>query len=205
MLATLPAPHARMSVDRTASHLWYTACIVPQSLPRFCQRAHELRIETYTPMSRTVPPVRKLGRKLVTEASIRPLMPGYVFVSLSAVDPRFYLFQASAEGPEAIRGALRLLRGPDGPMAVSEAVVADMRLRELSGEFDLTVKTDSGRGFVARWVKRGVTVEFIDGPFKFYFGIIDEVTSAMLVKVGVSVFGRITAMNVPLDWIRRAR
>ena len=120
MLATIPttATRPRLSVDRTASHLWYTVCIVPQSHPRFCQRAKELGIETYTPMSRTPPQVRKFGRQRVVAAEIRPLMPGYVFVSLSAVDPRFYLFQASAEGPEAIRGSLRLLRGPDGPMAV---------------------------------------------------------------------------------------
>ena len=48
MLATLASPRARVSVDRTASRLWYTACIVPQSQPRFCQRAKELGIETYT-------------------------------------------------------------------------------------------------------------------------------------------------------------
>ena len=166
MLATLSAPRSRMSVDRTAAYLWYTVCIVPQSQPRFCQRAKELGIETYTPMSRTPPQVRKFRRQRVIGAEVRPLMPGYVFVSLSAVDPRFYLFQASAEGPEAIRGSLRLLRGPDGPMAVSEAVIEDMRLREKNGEFDLTGLSDDGRGFVAKWVKRGVRVQIIeDGPF----------------------------------------
>ena len=205
MLATLPAIRARMSVDRTAAFFWYTLCVVPQSQPRFCQRAKELGIETYTPMSRMPPHVRKFGRQRVVAAEVRPLMPGYVFVSLSARDPRFYLFQASTAGQEAIHGALRLLRGPDGPMAVSDAVIEDMRLRELSGEFDLTARTDSGRGCVARWVRVGAWVELISGPFALYRGIIEEVMSATLVKVAVTVFGRLTPMIVPLDWVRLAR
>ena len=156
-------------------------------------------------MSRTPPHVRKFGRQRVVAAEVRPLMPGYMFVSLSAVAPRFHLFQASAEGPEAIRGALRLLRGPEGPMAVSEAVIEDMRLRERNGEFDLTARTDSGRGFVARWVRPGAWVELDSGPFALYRGIIEEVMSATLVKVAVTVFGRLTPMIVPLDWVRLAR
>ena len=205
MLAILPAPRHRMSVDRTAANLWYTACIVPQSQPRFCQRAQELGIETYTPMSRTVPQVRKFGRKLVTEASIRPLMPGYVFVSLSAVDPRFYLFQASGEGPEAIRGSLRLLRGPDGPMAVSEAVIEDMRLRELSGEFDLTGLSEDGRYIVPRWVQRDVPVQFTDGPFRMLYGTIVRAIGKSLVRVAVTIFGRVSEVDAPLDWMRRSK
>src|SRR5271156_7133176 len=107
----------RLSVDRTAPFLWYTLRVIPQSQARVCQRAKELGFETYAPMSRTPPQVRKFGRKRVVAAEVRPLMPGYVFVLLSVLDPRFYLFQSSTEGKEAIHGALRLLSGPEGPMA----------------------------------------------------------------------------------------
>ena len=205
MLATLPAPRPRVSVDRTAAFLWYTVCIVPQSQPRFCQRAHELGIETYTPMSRTPPQVRKFGRQRVVRAEVRPLMPGYVFVSLSAVDPRFYLFQASADGHEAIHGALRLLRGPDGPMAISEAVIEDMRLRELSGEFDLTGLSEDGRYIVPRWVQRDVPVQFTDGPFRMFFGTIVKAIGKSLVRVAVTIFGRVSEVDAPLDWMRRTK
>ena len=230
MLATLAAPHPDPghAVDRTAAFLWYTLCVIPQSQARVCQRAKELGIETYAPMSRTPPHVRKFGRQHVVAAEVCPLMPGYVFVSLPSYRPRFDLFQhrefelgsapcdpmppdvdagyvanKARPTPEPIRGCLRFISCADGPMAVSEAVIEDMRLRERNGEFDLTAKTDSGRGFVARWVKRGATVEFIGGPFKHYFGVIEEVLSATLVKVGMTMFGSVTPIDAPLDWIRR--
>jgi transcription antitermination factor NusG len=204
MLA-LEAARPRVSVDRTAARLWYTLSVIPQSQARVCQRAKELGIETYAPMSRTPPVVRKFGRKRVTEAEVRPLMPGYVFVSLSAFEPRFYLFQGHKEAQEAIRGAIMLLSGPEGPMAVSEAVIEDMRLRERNGEFDLTGKTDDGKGFVAKWVRVGAWIELVDGPFALNFGKIVEVLSAALVIVEVQSFGRQTRMTVPLDWVRLAR
>ena len=191
----------RVSVDRTAARLWYTLSVIPQSQARVCQRAKELGIETYAPMSRTPPMVRKFGRKRVTEAEVRPLMPGYVFVSLSAIDPRFYLFQGHREAQEAIRGAIRLLSGPDGPMPVSEAVIVDMRMRELSGEFDLTGKTDSGRGSVAKWVRRGTYVEIVGGPFEAFFGKIEKVKSSKLVTVAIMMLGGETPVDLSIDWI----
>ena len=205
MLTIFDQPRPRVSVDRTAAHLWYTLSVIPQSQARVCQRAKELGIETYAPMSRTPPMVRKFGRKRVTEAEVRPLMPGYVFVALSTLDPRFYLFQATREPQEGIRGALRLLSGPEGPMAVSEAVIASMRLREASGEFDLTGKTDHGRQFVAKWVKRGVRVQVVENcPFAYFFGKIEKVKSAKLITVALMVFDRETMIDMPLDFIRWA-
>ena len=212
MLATLDAARPRVSVDRTAARLWYTLSVIPQSQARVCQRAKELGIETYAPMSRTPPMVRKFGRKRVAEAEVRPLMPGYVFVAMSTLSPRFDLFEPSSSGPEAIRGSLGFISARQGewdersPMAVSEAVIEDMRLRERNGEFDLTGKTDDGRGFVAKWVRVGAWVQFVAGPFAFVFhGIIKEVQSATLVIVEVSVFGRVSPITAPLDWIRLAR
>jgi len=211
MLATLDAGGPRVSVDRTAARLWYTLSVIPQSQARVCQRARELGIETYAPMSRTPPMVRKFGRKRVAEAQVRPLMPGYVFVSLPTVGARFDVFDPASSGPEAIRGSLGFICARQGewdersPMAVSEAVIASMRLREASGEFDLTGKTDHGRQFVAKWVKRGVRVQVVENcPFAYFFGRIERVRSAKLITVALTLFGRETMMDMPLDFIRWA-
>src|SRR5271156_1099862 len=83
----------RLSVDRTAPFLWYTLRVIPQSQARVCQRAKELGFETYAPMSRTPPQVRRFGRKRVVAAEVRPLMPGYVFVAMPSYRPRFDRFQ----------------------------------------------------------------------------------------------------------------
>lgn len=190
--------------------LWYVLSVIPQSQARVCQRARELGIETYTPMSRTPPQVRKFGRKRVTEAEVRPLMPGYVFVSLPRLDAPFGLFDPR-HGSEALRGSLGFIsreQGPEAhrwPMPLSELVIVDMRMRELAGEFDLTGKTDDGKGFVAKWVKIGAWVQLVDGPFSTHNGIIEEVLSAMLIRIDVTIFGRATPMTVPLDWVRIAR
>lgn len=205
MLATLATPHPDPghAVDRTASHLWYTLCVIPHAQARVCQRARELGIETYAPMSRTPPQLRKFGRQRVTEAEVRPLMPGYVFVSLSACDPRFYLFQATAEPQEGIRGALRLLGSHEGPMPVHEAVIADMRLRERNGEFDLTGLSEDGKYYIPKWAKRSTVVGFLDGPFKGFLGTVVKAISYRLIEVEVEIFGRISTVTTPLDWIRR--
>lgn len=226
-MIALATPRPRVSVDRTAPFLWYTLSVNSHAQKWVCQRAKELEIETYVPVKRE-PPEPSSARKSrsVDPVVERPLMPGYVFVSLETAAPRFDLFQPfdqESDRPaplpadaaagyvadyaqpavEPIWGCRGFLSGSDGPMPVHEAVIEDMRLRERNGEFDLTARTDSGRGFVARWVKRGVTVNFVDGPFRLYFGVIDEVLSSTLIKVGVMIFGRITVINAPLDWIRR--
>jgi transcription antitermination factor NusG len=213
MLATLAAPHPDPghAVDRTAPFLWYTLSVIPQSQARVCQRARELGIETYVPMSRTPPTVRKFGRLRVAEAEVRPLMLGYVFVSLPSLNAQFGIFDPR-HGSEALRGSLGFIsceQGPESqrwPMAISEAVIEDMRLRERNGEFDLTGLSEDGRHFVAKWVRVGAWVQLVEGgPFAFFHGVIEGVLSSTLIVVGVHIFGRVTAMTVPLDWVRLAR
>ena len=72
MLMTIERGEAirpRLSVDRTAPFLWYTLRVIPQSQARVCQRARELGFETYAPMSRTPPQVRKFGRRRAVAAA----------------------------------------------------------------------------------------------------------------------------------------
>lgn len=212
MLATLAAPHpdSGHAVDRTAPFLWYTLSVIPQSQARVCQRAREIGITTYVPMSRTPPALCKFGRQRVAEAEVRPLMPGYVFVSLPSLNAQFGIFDPR-HGSEALRGSLGFIsceQGPESqrwPMAVSEAVISNMRAREAAGEFDLTGKTDNGRGFVAKWVRIGAWVEIVDGPFADRSGVIEEVLSSTLIKVGMHIFGSVTPITAPLDWLRLAR
>lgn len=228
----------RHRVDRSGVNVWYMLGVIPQSQLRVCQRAKELGFETYCPMSRMPPQVRKFGRKRVAAEVIRPLMPGYVFVAMPTSAPRFDLFQRHEPGGshpaplppdidagyvadkarptlEPIRGCLGLLSGSEGPRAVSEVIIQSMRDREAAGEFDLvsgpnaligrseaTGRHKAGRFMIPKWVKRGVLIKFVDGPFKEFEGTVIKVVGKSLVRVSTSLFGRISEVDAPIDWIK---
>jgi transcription antitermination factor NusG len=231
MLATAQRP--RVSVDRTAPFLWYTLCVNSQAQKWVCERARELEIETYVPMSREPPAPNPRFPNRSREPVERPLMPGYVFVSLRS-SFMFDIFQPSdheSDRPEPlppdaragyfakwaepavgpIWGCLGFLCGPDGPMAVSEAVIEDMRLRERNGEFDSGRKSEaSHRKWVkaVKWARQGLTIQFCgdDCPFAGRFGKITQVGErAELIEIDFEIMGRVTSISAPLDWIRRMR
>lgn len=210
-------------LGRQAGMHWYTLGIEPQSWRRVAERAREMGYETYCPMAKSVE-VRR-GRKF---AIVRPLMPGYLFVDMPADRRRFDLFTPSndpGDRPEElpqgdIRGyvadCVRTVVEPvlgcrgficiDGsPAALHEAVVEDMRLRERRGEFDETGTPENGKGFVAKWIKVGAWVDILEGPFASFPGVIEEVTSATLIKVGVHIFGSVTPVGMSPSYVRLAR
>lgn len=194
-------------LGRQAGMHWYTLIIEPQSWRRVAERAGEMGYATYCPMSRMLAPPRKEGaRSTACRPSdvVRPLMPGYLFLDMPGSRRRFDMFQAPMEGEEGVPGCRGYITIDRSPVALHEAVIEDMRVREKNGDFDLTGKTDSGRGFVAKWVKRGVKVEFIGGPFAMYFGMIEAVLSSKLIKVAVTILGAEVPIETPLDYIRWA-
>lgn len=205
------------------SYRWYVLNVIASAQANVCKRARELEFETYYPLSR-VQPAPKPGRRLPAVVT-RPLMPGYVFVLMSARAPRFDLFeqpdsdisrpnpmplnvwagyvadQASRPMLEPIRGCLGFIAHEGAPIPVPDTEIEDMRTRERNGDFDLTGRSEDGRYLVRRWVKRGVPVRFVTGPFTGYLGVIDKVLGKSLVRVDRPA-GHIDA---PMDWIERVR
>jgi transcription antitermination factor NusG len=224
--ASTAATNLRHAADKTPSHRWYTLSVITTAQTRVCRRAHELGFETYFPVSKIPARPAKLGRKSATD-EVRPLMPGYVFVSLPIAAPRFDLFaSADVNGSrpyampdsvyagyvadcaepmvEPICGCLGFIATDGVPNAVRDEEIAALRLREANGEFDLTGRSEDGRYSVARWVKRDAFVRFVKGPFAMFSGVIDRVVGRNLVSVELTIFGRITTSTVPMDWIERA-
>lgn len=203
---------------------WYVLAVIPHSQLRVCERAKELGISTYCPMSKTIAVVRHRKVEIV-----RPLMPGYVFIALPVDGPRFDLFeQADPDSSrpipmpvdvrsgyvadfaqpviEPIRGCLGFVPDANGARGViADDVILSMREREAKGDFDITGKSEDGKYLVARWVKRGVLVRFVKGPFTGYLGTIDRVLGPSLVRVDVTIFNRTTQIDAPMDWIERVR
>ena len=66
---------------------------------------------------------------------------------------------------------------------------------------EITGKTDSGRGSVAKWVRRGAFVEIIGGPFESLCGVIEKVKSSTLVTVTVTMLGGESPVDMSVDWI----
>lgn len=221
-------------LGRLAGMHWYTLVIEPQSWKRVAERAGELGYATYCPMSKYPPQPRGAGRAdwraRYERGGVRPLMPGYLFVDMpgAVLERRFDLFTPSNDpgdrpeelpqgnlrgyvadcakpSAEPISGCRGFITIDGAPVALHEAEIADIRLREERGEFDLTGKTGDGRGFVAKWMQVGAWVEVLGGPFASFFGTIEEVNSETMIKVGVHIFGRVTPVGMSPTNVRLAR
>lgn len=224
MLATISETGGTSSDTAISAVRWYVLSVIPHSQLRVCERAKDLGISTYCPMGKMIAIVRH--RKVET---VRPLMPGYVFVALPALEPRFDLFeQADPDSSrpipmpadvragyvsdfarpivEPIRGCLGFVPDANGARGVvADDVIQSMREREAKGDFDLTGKSEDGKYAVPRWVKRGAFVRLTNGPFKGFLGDIDKVVGPQMVRIDVTIFGRTSAATVPMDWIERVR
>jgi transcription antitermination factor NusG len=183
---------------------WHVLSVVPHSTARVCERAAELGATTYCPMLRTIDGSRN-GRKAPTEVS-KPLFGGYVFVSLPTDKPRFDIFHrafanSSQHDGGGIDGCLGLLGASEGPAAVSDAVIQDLRDREARGEFDLTGCSDDGKFIVPKWCRRREAVVFTKGPFATYWGTVAKVKNSAIARVSMIILGQEHEIDAPIAWL----
>jgi transcription antitermination factor NusG len=191
-------------LGRQAGMHWYTLIIEPQSWRRVAERADEMGYATYCPMGIGAAARVVRGARTLPDIA-RPLMPGYLFVDMPGLWRRFDLFTPSEDNGEPVYGCRGFLSIDGSPMALHEAVIEGIRLREKNGEFDLTGLTEDGRHRVPKWAKRASTVEFIKGPFAGFFGTVVKAVSATMIEIAVTIFGRSSNVRAPLDWVRVAR
>ena len=126
----------------------------------------------------------KNGKKTVKEKS---LLPGYILVKMSMNnETKFFI--------ESIDGVMSFV-GPKGsPQAVTELEMA--RYLSISDGDDL-----SGDNFEEIPFKVGDSVKVIDGPFKEFNGLVQEINDKNRIKVNVNIFGRPTPIELSMNQI----
>ena len=126
----------------------------------------------------------KNGKKTVKEKS---LLPGYILVKMTMNnETKFFI--------ESIDGVMSFV-GPKGsPQAVTEVEMT--RYLSVTETDDLSVDDIDEIPF-----KVGDSVKVIDGPFKEFNGLVQEVNDRNRIKVNVNIFGRPTPIELSMNQI----
>ena len=126
----------------------------------------------------------KNGKKTVKEKS---LLPGYILVKMTMNnETKFFI--------ESIDGVMSFV-GPKGsPQPVTEVEMA--RYLAVTESDDL-----SGEDIDEIPFKVGDSVKVIDGPFKEFNGLVQEVNDRNRIKVNVNIFGRPTPIELSMNQI----
>ena len=126
----------------------------------------------------------KNGKKTVKEKS---LLPGYILVKMTMNnETKFFI--------ESIDGVMSFV-GPKGnPQPVTELEMA---------RYLATTESDdlSGDDIDEIPFKVGDSVKVIDGPFKEFNGLVQEVNDRNRIKVNVNIFGRPTPIELSMNQI----
>jgi len=126
----------------------------------------------------------KNGKKTVKEKS---LLPGYILVKMTMNnETKFFI--------ESIDGVMSFV-GPKGsPQPVTEV--------EMTRYLSVTETDDlSGEDIDEIPFKVGDSVKVIDGPFKEFNGLVQEVNDRNRIKVNVNIFGRPTPIELSMNQI----
>jgi transcriptional antiterminator NusG len=130
------------------------------------------------------------GKKIQVE---RKFMPGYVLAKLAMNDDVYHLVKNTPK----VTGFL----GPNGkPQAISDTEAARM----------LNSKEEAAASAPRQQVKVdyeiGDSVKVLDGPFASFNGIVEELDfDRSRVKVGVSIFGRATPVELEFEQVELAK
>ena len=126
----------------------------------------------------------KNGKKTVKEKS---LLPGYILVKMTMNnETKFFI--------ESIDGVMSFV-GPKGsPQPVTELEMA---------RYLATTESDDLSGDNTEEIpfKVGDSVKVIDGPFKEFNGLVQEVNDRNRIKVNVNIFGRPTPIELSMNQI----
>ena len=126
----------------------------------------------------------KNGKKTVKEKS---LLPGYILVKMAMSNEiKFFI--------ENVDGVMSFV-GPKGsPQPVTEAEMSRYLVSADSDEF-------SSEEIDEIPFKVGDSVKVIDGPFKEFNGLVQEVNDRNRIKVNVNIFGRPTPIELSVNQI----
>ena len=127
----------------------------------------------------------KNGKKIVKEKS---LLPGYILVKMVMNnETKFFI--------ESVDGVMSFV-GPKGnPQPVTQVEMSRYLVSSADGD-DLSSENIDEIPF-----KVGDSVKVIDGPFKEFNGLVQEVNDRNRIKVNVNIFGRPTPIELSVNQI----
>ena len=130
------------------------------------------------------------GKKVTSD---RKFFPGYVLAKLGMSDDVYHLVKNTPK----VTGFL----GPNGkPQAISEAEAA----RILNTKEEAAAAAPKAKISVDYEI--GDSVKVLDGPFASFNGIVEELDfDRGRVKVGVSIFGRATPVELEFEQVERVK
>ncbi len=130
------------------------------------------------------------GKKVTSD---RKFFPGYVLAKLGMNDDVYHLVKNTPK----VTGFL----GPNGkPQAISEAEAA----RILNTKEEAAAAAPKAKISVDYEI--GDSVKVLDGPFASFNGLVEELDfDRGRVKVGVSIFGRATPVELEFEQVERAK
>jgi transcription termination/antitermination protein NusG len=149
----------------------------------------EAAVEAIEVPTETITEVKR-GKKVQSE---RKFMPGYVLAKLAMNDDVYHLVKNTPK----VTGFL----GPNGkPQAISEAEAA----RILNTKDEAAAAAPKTKISVDYEI--GDSVKVLDGPFASFNGLVEELDfDRGRVKVGVSIFGRATPVELEFEQVERVK
>lgn len=155
---------------------------------------------TYVPVMKRERQERRSKRWV---ENVRPLMTGYMFVEMPAGPYDWY----SLRQCQGVKGVLGVTdgRGETVPFPVSSRLVERIMAAQLSLMFDDTREARVRRGEAAATkYRRGDLVTVTKGPFVSLPATVDHVRANGTVEALVSLFGRLTVMELAPDQVELA-
>lgn len=120
----------------------------------------------------------KKGEKVKVKKAV---YKGYIYIHM-IITPETYSFVRSIAGVKGFLGGAK-------PQKLSEKEVASIKM--------LVNKLKSEAPKIVRKFEVGDTVRIIDGPFKHFTGVVDEINEEKgKIKVSITLFGRPTSMEL---------
>lgn len=184
-----------MKANLSADKIWYVVRTNIRCEAKANDNLRKAGFETYLPRMRFE---RKNKRKRTIQTFDRPLMLRYLFVGLPRHEQHIGFVRA-CEGVERVLGDV-----DDHPIPVPFALVSGLFLAEANLEFDDTREARIHRKEEAKTKKATVAMKYFpgsewiisEGPFTSFYAEVEDVSKTGLVKVLVSIFGRMTSLTL---------
>lgn len=124
----------------------------------------------------------------------RNIFPGYVLAKMNLTDDVYHLVRNTPK----VTGFL----GPQGkPQAISEAEAIRILSQKLEPVAGVGVKAKAKAAF-----EIGDTVKVLEGPFASFNGVVEDIDDGRgRVKVGVTIFGRSTPVELEFEQVEKIK
>ena len=152
---------------------WFAVNTLPNSEPRALLNLERQGWRCFCPL---VSKTTRSGRRMTTR--LRPLFPGYIFVSLDPAKGRW----RSVDGTFGVRA---LVKAGEAPTPLPAGVIETL----------LAMADGEGRVTFASKLTPGDSVQFLSGPFAGLIGKLEHLDAAGRITVLLDLLGRSTAIR----------